>query len=193
VRPATLSVSDSVWQIPQDGADLAVLAECHIHAGGPQFPPTLFERLRGVDLIVTLGNMGERSGLDQLQQIAPVLGVSGKDDSEDFRTRRAFLRLSGAGYDIGCVCDARAAGLAEFIDPFVASEEAAAVSRRLFGCDVDILLHAGSARPDEARFGPAGTALSPGSAALPPEGEDPTFLRLKISPEGAYGRVIRLA
>lgn len=185
-------MSDSVWRLPHDGVNLAVLADCHIHAGGPQFPPVLLERLRGVDLIVTLGNMGERTGLDQLQEIAPVIGVCGKDDSEDFRTRRAFLHLTGGGYDIGCVHDARAAGLAEAIDPFIASENAAAVSTRLFGGPVDILLHAGASMPDEARFGAKGTALAPGSAALPPEREDPTFLRLTISPKGVYGQVIRL-
>jgi predicted phosphodiesterase len=186
-------MSYSVWRLPQDGVNLAVLADCHIHAGGPQFPPALFERLRGVDLIVTLGNMGERSGLDQLQEIAPVLGVCGRDDSEDHRTRRAFLHLTGGGYAIGCVSDPRTAGLAEVIDPFIASEDAQAVSTRLFGGPVDILLHAGAGKPDEARFGPKGTALAPGSAALPPEGDDPTFLRLRISPEGCYGQVIRLA
>lgn len=184
-------MSDSVWRLPPEGGDLAVLARCHIHEGGPQFPPVLFERLRGVGLIVTLGNMGERSGLDQLQEIAPVIGVCGKDDTEDFRTRRAFLHLTGAGYDIGCVFDAKAAGLAEVCDPFIASEDAAAVSTRLFGCQVDILLHAGTHRPDEARFGPRGTALCPGSAALPEDG-DPTFLRLKVSPEGVYGQLVRL-
>ena len=106
-------------------------------------------------------------------------------------TRRAFLHLTGAGYDIGCVFDAKAAGLAEVSDPFIASEDAEAVSTRLFGCQVDILLHAGTRRPDEARFGPRGTALSPGSAVLPEDG-DPTFLRLKVSPEGVYGQLVRL-
>lgn len=184
-------MSDSVWRLPPDGGELAVLAHCHIHEGGPQFSPDLLQRLHGVDLIVTLGNMGERSGLDQLQEIAPVIGVWGKDDTEDFRTRRAFLHLTGAGYDIGCVFDAKAAGLAEVCDPFIASEDAAAVSTRLFGCQVDILLHAGAGMPDEARFGARGTALSPGSAVLPADG-DPTFLRLKVSPKGVYRQLIRL-
>src|SRR3954470_9442224 len=114
-------MAGSVWRLPHDGVDLAVLANAHIHPAGGRFRPALFERLRGADLIVALGNMGERSGLDQLQEIAPVVGVSGKDDAEDLRTRRAFLHLTGGGYSIGCVSDARAAGLAEFLDPFVAS------------------------------------------------------------------------
>lgn len=179
-------------EVSHEGASLAVLADCHIHEGGPRFPPNLFQHLRGVDLIVTLGGMGERSGLDQLQEIAPVIGVCGKDDAEDLRTRRAFLHLTGCGYDIGCVFDAKAAGLSEWSDPFFVSREAAAVSTRLFGCQVDILLHAGSGKPDEARFGPKGAALNPGSAALPAQGCDPTFLYLKVSPEGCYGRVVRL-
>ena len=50
-------MSDSVWKMPFAGMSVAVLADCHIHDGGPQFPPALFERLRGADLIVTLGDM----------------------------------------------------------------------------------------------------------------------------------------
>lgn len=83
---------DSVWRYPLQGTTLTVLADCHIHEGGPQFPPALFPKLQGVDLIVTLGDMGDSSALDQLQEIARVLGVRGQDDAEDIRTRRFALR-----------------------------------------------------------------------------------------------------
>src|SRR5215831_2885444 len=116
------SMSDSAWRLPHPGANLAVLADCHIHAGGPQFPAALFPRLLGADLIVTLGDMGERSGLDQLQEIAPVLGVRGEDDEDDIRTRRSVLALEGQGYRVGCVFDAVAAGVADQADPFMAAD-----------------------------------------------------------------------
>lgn len=185
-------MADSVWRLKGEGANLAVLADCHIHEGGPQFPPALFPRLQGVDLIVTLGDMGEKAGLDQLQEVAPVLGVRGQDDVDDMRTRRELLVLEGSGYHVGCVFDAKAAGLAESADPFVAAADAAAVSRRLFGCHVDILLHAGTHRPGEARFGPKGSALNPGSAVLPADGSPPTFLRLKVMSDGCYGQIVRV-
>lgn len=184
---------DSVWSIPQGGANLAVLADCHIHAGGPQLPEALFPRLQGADLIVTLGDMGERSGLDRLEEIAPVLGVRGQDDEEDMRTRRPSLVLAGEGYRIGCVFDAKAVGLAASSEPFVETDQAAEICRRLFGGPVDILLHAGTHRSDEARFGAKGSALNPGSAVLPAEGAKPTFLRLKVTRDGCYGQIIWVA
>jgi hypothetical protein len=186
-------MSESVWRLPVGGTNLAVLADCHIHEGGPQFPAALFPRLQGVDLIVTLGDMGERSALTQLEEIAPVIGVRGQDDEEDIRTRRSTLVLSGEGYRIGCVFDAVGAGLARSCDPFEAAEDAAAVSQRLFGGDVDVLLHANTHRADEARFGPKGSALNPGSAVLPAEVAFPSFIRLKVTAEGCYGQVIWVA
>ncbi|CAN7600491.1 YfcE family phosphodiesterase [Phenylobacterium sp. LjRoot225] len=186
-------MSDSVWSLPLSGTNVAVLADCHIHDGGPQFPAELFPRLQGADLIVTLGDMGDRSGLDQLEQIAPVLGVRGRDDADDIRTRRSELVLTDEGYRIGCVFDAKAVGLASSCDPFVEADGAAEVCRRLFGGPVDVLLHGGTHRADEARFGAKGSALNPGSAVLPAEGAKPTFLRLRVTSEGCYGQIIWVA
>jgi putative phosphoesterase len=186
-------MSDSAWRLPFEGTNIAVLADCHIHEDGPQFPEALFPRLQGADLIVTLGDMGEKSGLDQLQEIAPVLGVRGADDVGDMRTRRPHLVLTSGRYSIGCVFDAKAAGLASSSDPFLEAQDAGAVSRSLFGCQPDILLHAGTHKAEEARFGPKGSALNPGSAVLPAEGAAPTFLRLKVTDEGCYGQIIWVA
>jgi hypothetical protein len=186
-------MSDSVWRLPFAGANLAVLADCHIHEGGPQFPASLFPRLQGVDLIVTLGDMGERSGLDSLQEIAPVIGVRGQDDAEDIRTRRPALVLSGEGYRIGCVFDAKSVGLAAEIDPFIEAVDALDVSERLFGGSVDVLLHANTHRADEALFGAKGSALNPGSPVFPADGSIPSFLRLKVTAKGCYGQIIWVA
>jgi len=180
------AVADSVWSLPLGGTNLAVLAGCHVHEG-ERFPSALLPRLQGVDLIVTLG---DRAALDQLQEIAPVLGVRGRDDAEDLRTRRAALVLSGEGYRIGCVHDAKAAGLAAKVDPFVEARRASAACDRLFGGAVDVLLHAGTNRPDEARFGARGSALNPGSPVRPASGSEPTFLRLKVTSEGCYGQIV---
>jgi putative phosphoesterase len=184
---------ESVWRLPFKGTTIAVLADCHIHEGGPGFPDTLFPRLQGVDLILTLGDMGEKAGLDRLEEIAPVLGVRGQDDAPDLRTRRDRLLLSSGRYDIGCVFDAEAAGIACATDPFVESTHAKEACQRLFGCYPDILLHAGTHKPGEARFGARGTALNPGSPVLPAEGGNPTFLRLKVGDDGVYGQIVWVA
>src|SRR5215467_5287848 len=90
----SMASSPTVW--PFNGTKVAVLADCHIHpGGGPAFPPALFEILdaEDPDLIVTLGDMGEPAGLDELSEFAPVIGVRGQDDSDDPRTDNKLLLL----------------------------------------------------------------------------------------------------
>jgi predicted phosphodiesterase len=66
---------------------IVVLGDCHIHsARGIGWPPAAFDAFGGTDLFVTLGDMGERSGLDALAELAPVVGVRGRDDEDDPRT-----------------------------------------------------------------------------------------------------------
>jgi predicted phosphodiesterase len=179
--------------LPLGGTNLAVLAGCHVRQDGARFPAALLPRLQGADLIVTLGDMGDRSALDELEEIAPVLGVRGQDDADDMRTRRAILVLDGEGYRIGCVHDAKAAGLATSVSPFVQAKRAPAICGRLFGGPVNVLLHAGTNKPDEARFGAGGSALNPGSPVRPAAGSEPSFLRLKITSDGCYGQIIWVA
>ena len=63
-------MAEAVRTTPFLGKTLAVLADCHIHpGGGPQFPDIVLNALEGVDLIVTLGDMGDVSALDQLDAI----------------------------------------------------------------------------------------------------------------------------
>lgn len=185
-------MSDSVWRLPQDGTCLAVLANCHVTLGGRAFPEALFPRLQGADLIVTLGGMGDRWALDRLEEVGPVLGVAAAGDPDDIRTRRSMLVLAGEGYRLGCVPDAAAAGLARHNDPLTLFTDAEEVAARLFGEAVDVVLHAGAPRVDEARFG-QGSILNPGSATSPPDGQWPSFLRLKVTRDGCYGQVIRVA
>jgi putative phosphoesterase len=46
-------------------------------------PPALFEALRGVDLLLHAGDVGELWVLDRLSAIAPVVAVHGNDDTAD--------------------------------------------------------------------------------------------------------------
>jgi predicted phosphodiesterase len=165
-----------VW--PVDGQQFAVLADCHIHpGGGPAFPADVFEALEGVDLIVTLGDMGEAAGLDQLCEIAPVIGVRGADDSDDPRTDTQLLVLAGADFAIGCVFDAAAAGLALGSDPFTPAPDFAAAAERLFGRPIRALLHASTHRPETVELDGC-LVLNPGSAVLPAEGARRCLLKL---------------
>jgi putative phosphoesterase len=179
-----------VW--PIDGVNVAVLADCHIHpGGGPAFPPALFDALAGSDLIVTLGDMGEAAGLDQLAEIAPVIGVRGQDDSDDPRTDQQALVLTSGDFAIGCVFDATAGGLAISSEPFVPAPDFAEVARRLFGRDVGLLLCASTHRAGAAEAGRC-LVFNPGSAVLPAEGARPSFFRLNAAGGALDGEIVHL-
>ena len=172
-----------------DAGVVAVLADCHIHpGGGPEFPAHVLAALSDAHLIVTLGDMGESAGLDQLEEIATVVGVRGEDDGDDPRTDRPALLLNIGGKRIGCVFNATAAGLATSSEPLTPAADFADACRRLFGTEVDVLLHAGTHRAATDAIGAQGVALNPGSANLPAERAAPTFGRLvfeagKVEPE----------
>ena len=183
----------SAWQLPYEGTNIAVLADCHVRSDGLQFPPGLFPRLQGADLIVTLGGMGDRRGLDQLEEIAPVLGVRGSDDEWDLRAHRTTLVLGGEGYRLGCVHDAVAAGLAKSRHPFVPVEDIELACEHAFGGPVDVLLHAGTHRSEEGFNWRRGSALNPGSPTLPFYGARPTFIRLKVAATGVFGQIVWVA
>jgi predicted phosphodiesterase len=165
-----------------DAGVVAVLADCHIHpGGGPAFPPLVLAALSDAHLIVTLGDMGEASGLDQLEAIATVIGVRGEDDSDDPRTDNAALLLNIGGQRVGCVFNATAAGLAAASDPFTPAADFAEACRRVFGTELDVLLHASTHRAATDAIGAQGVALNPGSANLPAPGAGPTFGRLALA------------
>src|SRR4030095_611989 len=125
------------------GTNFAILADCHIHpGGGPVFPPAVLAALADSHLIVTLGDMGESSALDQLEAIAPLVGVHGEEDDVAPRTAEPALLLKAGRFRIGCVFDATAAGLATSSDPFVPAPDIEAVCERLFGTPIDLLLYA---------------------------------------------------
>jgi len=167
-----------VW--PVEASNVAVLADCHIHpGGGPAFPQALFDALDGCDLIVALGDMGECAGLDQLAEIAPVIGVRGADDADDPRVAAEVLVLTSDNLAIGAVFDPMAAGLAVCAEPFEPVADFARAIQRVFGRPIDALLYASTHRASAAPDGHL-AMFNPGSAVLPAEGARPSFLKLEI-------------
>ena len=59
---------------------IGVVADTHYPEFLPELPETLFERLRGVDLILHCGDVGGRETLERLAAIAPVQAVRGDHD-----------------------------------------------------------------------------------------------------------------
>src|SRR5260370_1396025 len=117
---------------------IIVLADCHIHpAKGIDWPPAALDAFGKVDLFVTLGDMGERAGLDALAELAPVIGVHGRDDEDDPRTATKLRLLDAGKFRIGCVFDPLEAGVALRTDPLVCAP--ADKLSRLFGGLPDVL------------------------------------------------------
>ena len=62
---------------------IGVVADTHCPEFLAELPPALFDRLRGVDLILHAGDVGGGETLDRLRQIAPVEAVCGDHDEPD--------------------------------------------------------------------------------------------------------------
>lgn len=184
-----LHMSLRVMDLPA-AARIAVLGHCHFDAVDRPVSSALRDKLAGADLIVMLGHMGDPAAFDQLEAIAPVVGVQGGDDPTDRRTDHTALLLTGPEVRIGCVYNAKAAGLALSNAPFVEAEGAGETCAQLFGGPVDILLH-GTHVAGAAPF-LGGRAFNPGSAVIPLEDSKPSFVWLNVTPQGCSGEIVEL-
>jgi predicted phosphodiesterase len=131
----------------------------------------------GAEMIVTLGDMGERSGLDALAKIAPVIGVRGMDDEEDSRTVAGARVLAVEGVRIACVFDPVAAGAVSSKEGLRELSKAAAA--RVFGEAVNVVLWAPTHVPSVERTAEL-LLVNPGSATLPDKDARPAFARLSF-------------
>jgi hypothetical protein len=61
---------------------VGLISDTHTPERNAELPEALFDALRGADLIVHSGDVGELWVLDQLSAIAPVVAVHGNDDTE---------------------------------------------------------------------------------------------------------------
>lgn len=183
-------MTDALRPEPIAARTIAVLADCHIHpGGGPDWSPAALDALRGVDLILTLGDMGEAAGLDRLAAIAPVLGVRGLDDSDDPRTAPRLRAFQIDGLLLGCVFDPEAAGIVAAKDPFRIDDDCAAAAEA-FGCQINILLY-GSTHKTAVESIAWGLAINPGSLTLPDgDGASGTFALLTIERGGLESQII---
>lgn len=164
-------MTDAVRPEPLSARTIAVLADCHIHpARGLAWSGPMMEALKGVEQIVVLGDMGESAGLDQLGEIAPVIGTRGADDQDDPRiaTRvRSFATSAGV---VGCVFAAKRAGLAVEGGLFTPAEDWAGKADALFGGECRVLLTGATHAPFMGQFD-GRLVINPGSLTVPVGGD----------------------
>lgn len=131
------------------GTRFGIIADAHIHPEEtPPFPEELKKIFGATDAIIVLGDMGESSGLDWLEAIAPVHGVRGGDDAKTDPRVQDQLKLFVAGdLAAGAVFDGASHGLLSSNDPLTPLPDLADAAERVFGRKIDILLCAASHRP----------------------------------------------
>jgi putative phosphoesterase len=79
-------------------ARIGLVSDTHMPDRCDALPPALFATLRGVDLLLHAGDVGELGVLDQLSAIAPLIAVHGNDDMADAQRElpyRQVLTIAG--------------------------------------------------------------------------------------------------
>lgn len=151
------------------GTRFGLIADAHVHPGKtPPLPAQLNDVFKNVDRIFALGDLGEASGLDWLERIAPVIGVIGGDDVDDRRLQGELRVFAIGGLSIGAVFDGVKHALFLSSDPLTPAPDFAAKIVQRFGRKLDVLLCASTHKPSVAAAG--GTLIiNPGSPTLADE------------------------
>ena len=77
-------------------ACLGLVSDTHMPERCAALPPALFEALRGVDLLLHAGDVGELRVRDHLSAVAPVIAVHGNDDTPDAQRELPYAQLVAA-------------------------------------------------------------------------------------------------
>ncbi|HWQ13942.1 MAG TPA: metallophosphoesterase [Roseiflexaceae bacterium] len=72
---------------------IGLIADTHMPARCAALPAALFEVLRGVELLLHAGDVGELWVLDRLSAIAPVVAVHGNDETADARRELPYQQV----------------------------------------------------------------------------------------------------
>lgn len=78
-------------------ACLGLISDTHMPKRWPSLPAAVFEALRGVDLVLHAGDVGELWVLDELSAIAPVVAVHGNDETDEARRALPYQQVIAVG------------------------------------------------------------------------------------------------
>lgn len=79
--------------IPADHIVVGLISDTHMPQRCAVLPPALFEVLRGVDLLLHAGDVGELWVLDRLSAIAPLVAVHGNDETADAQRELPYQQV----------------------------------------------------------------------------------------------------
>jgi putative phosphoesterase len=78
-------------------ARLGLISDTHMPRRCAELPAAVFDVLRGVDLLLHAGDVGELWVLDRLSAIAPVIAVHGNDETAEAERELPYRQLVVAG------------------------------------------------------------------------------------------------
>lgn len=149
---------------------IGLLADTHCtRPDGSDLPDAVLDALRGVDLILHLGDMGDAAVLDRLAGVAPVLATRGGHDPEtDPRLVRGARVIATDRFALGAVFDLKGIGLAVGEDgaPVLSPGAVVASLSRALERPVAVMAFAATHRPYHATHEGV-VFVNPGSATLP--------------------------
>src|SRR5262247_251704 len=74
-------------------ARIGLVSDTHMPERCAALPPSLFDVLQGVELVLHAGDVGELWVLDQLSALAPVVAVHGNDDTADAQRELPYQQV----------------------------------------------------------------------------------------------------
>ena len=78
-------------------ACLGLISDTHMPKRWPSLPAAVFEALRGVDLLLHAGDVGQLWVLDELSVIAPVVAVHGNDETDEAQRELPYQQVIAVG------------------------------------------------------------------------------------------------
>jgi len=86
-------------ELPADRvvARIGLISDTHMPTRCAALPPAVLDVLRGVDVVLHAGDVGELWVLDRLSAIAPVVAVHGNDESADAQRELPYQQIVAVG------------------------------------------------------------------------------------------------
>jgi uncharacterized protein len=93
-----MAEDDSTYRPPElapqrVAACIGLISDTHMPDRCEALPPGVFDVLRGVDMLLHAGDVGELQVLDQLSAIAPVVAVHGNDDTAEAQRELPYQQI----------------------------------------------------------------------------------------------------
>jgi putative phosphoesterase len=88
-----MDLRETLRPFEQVAACVGLVSDTHMPQRCAALPPALFEALRGADLLLHAGDVGELWVLDKLGAIAPVVAVHGNDETAEAQRELPYQQI----------------------------------------------------------------------------------------------------